>query len=226
MTVRDFDENDGSNGHNTRGKNDMIVVIDYDIGNIKSVANMFKKIGFTAEISSDLTVIGSATKLVLPGVGAFDTGMKHLQASGIQEVLHEKVIKQRIPILGICLGMQLFSKSSQEGILDGLGWLDAKVIRFEFSGDQKQIRVPHMGWNTIKPLQSHPLLQDLEHEARFYFVHSYHIVCVNSQDVMAQTHYGYDFTSIVFHNNIMGVQFHPEKSHKFGMSLLKNFAEL
>lgn len=204
----------------------MIVIIGYGLGNIGSIVNMFKKAGVAATISSDPAVIEKADKLILPGVGAFDTGMKNLEMCGLIPLLNYRVLEQKTPILGVCLGMQLLCKRSEEGRLPGLGWLDAEVIRFKFDGNRTNMKIPQMGWNTLSVCQPHPLFADLETENRFYFVHSYYVVCADQNNILAQTNYGFDFASAVVKNNIMGVQFHPEKSHKFGMRLLKSFAEL
>jgi len=204
----------------------MIVIIDYKMGNIGSVLNMLKRIGAEAVISSDPREIEGADKLILPGVGAFDTGMKHLAESNLTNLLNEKVLERKTPTLGICLGMQLLTKRSEEGVLPGLGWIDGETVRFRFDADQSNLKIPHMGWNTVKIKTTDSLFKDLEDEARFYFVHSYRVVCHSDEDVLAVTHHGDDFVSAVQHENIMGTQFHPEKSHKFGMTLLRNFAEL
>jgi len=203
----------------------MIVVVDYGLGNLGSIANMLKKIGAHAVVSSDPAVVEKADKLILPGVGAFDAGMKNLETRGLIPLLNYRVLEQKTPILGVCLGMQLLCKRSEEGQLPGLGWLDAEVIRFKFDGNIANLKIPHMGWNTLAVRQPHPLFADLEAENRFYFVHSYHVVCADMGNVLAQTNYGFDFASAVVKDNIMGVQFHPEKSHKFGMRLYKNFTE-
>lgn len=201
----------------------MIVIIDYKTGNVGSILNMLKKIGADAEISSDPELIRNASKLILPGVGSFDAGMKSLKEMGLIPILSEKVIKGKTPILGICLGMQLFAQKSEEGVLPGLGWISGEVKKFDF--DKRRLKIPHMGWNTIDIKKSDLVFKDMAEEPRFYFVHSYHFVCENKEDVLATTNYGYDFESIVKRENIIGVQFHPEKSHKFGMQMLKNYAE-
>jgi len=206
-------------------KNEMIVIVDYGLGNIGSIVNMFKKVGVAATISSDPAVIEKADKLILPGVGAFDSGMRNLTERGLVPLLNRRVLEDKVPILGLCLGMQLFTKRSEEGQLPGLGWLDAETVRFKFDGDNAHLKIPHMGWNTIRPSRAHPIFTEMEPEPRFYFVHSYYVVCVNSEDVLAQAVYGFDFTAMLARGNIIGAQFHPEKSHKFGMRLLKNFAE-
>lgn len=203
----------------------MIVIIDYGLGNLGSIVNMLKKIGAPATLSSDASVIEKADKLILPGVGAFDHGVKNLTDLGLVPLLQRKVNVEKTPILGLCLGMQLFTRRSEEGSLPGLGWLDAETVRFRFDQTQTKLRVPHMGWNSIKVCQTNPIFEDLYIEARFYFVHSFHVLCHNEQDVLAKTEYGYEFPSVIGRENIFGTQFHPEKSHKFGMKLLKNFVE-
>ena len=204
----------------------MIVVVDYGIGNLGSILNMLKKIGVKAILSRNADDLRNADKLILPGVGAFDTGMKHLLDSGLVETLNDLVLNAKKPTIGLCLGMQLLTKKSEEGNLPGLGWIDAETVRFRFDGNQNALKIPHMGWNNVTTQQAKPLLNGLEEDARFYFVHSYHIVCHHATDVLGVTHYGFDFPAIIQKENIMGTQFHPEKSHKFGMRLLKNFAEL
>jgi len=203
----------------------MIVVVDYGMGNLGSIGNMLKKIGAAAVISSEPGVIEAAQKLILPGVGAFDNGMRNLAARGLQEVLQRKVLQEKVPILGICLGMQLLSQKSEEGELPGLGWLPAATVRFRFSSASPALKIPHMGWNTIDICKPCLLFEEMYPEPRFYFVHSYHLVCARAEDVAAYTTHGYPFASAVANDNIMGVQFHPEKSHKFGIKLFHNFVE-
>ncbi len=204
----------------------MIVIIDYGLGNLGSIANMLKKIGTTAMVSSDPEIIRQAEKLILPGVGAFDSGMNNLNERGLIPVLNDLVLIKKVPILGLCLGMQLLTSRSEEGQAAGLGWLEAESVRFNFGTDQNQLKVPHMGWNTIEIIHPTPLVADLELASRFYFVHSYHVKCKFEKNVLATTEYGYPFASIIGSGNILGVQFHPEKSHKFGKKLLANFAGL
>jgi len=202
----------------------MITVIDYGMGNLGSVANMFRRIGAESNITSDLTEIRKAEKLLLPGVGAFDAAMQRIIESGIKEVLDKKVLEEKVPILGICLGMQLLTYSSEEGKLQGLGWIRATTKKFRF--DDPKLKIPHMGWNFIKQQKTHALIADLHEDPRFYFVHSYYVSVEDKDDVLANTHYGFDFNSMLQKDNIMGAQFHPEKSHKYGMKLLENFAKL
>lgn len=201
----------------------MIGIIDYGMGNLGAIHNMFKKIGAESVISSAPEELSLAHKLILPGVGAFDEGMKNLEARGLAAMLRKRVIAERIPVLGICLGMQLFTKQSEEGSVPGLGWLDARTVRFRFSEDAVW-KVPHMGWNTVSPVKKSALFESMPDVFRFYFVHSYHVVCSNENSVLAKTAHGCEFISAVESENIYGVQFHPEKSHTFGMQLLKNFA--
>ncbi len=202
----------------------MIVIVNYGMGNLGSIRNMFNKIGTGSTISSSADQIVTADKLVLPGVGAFDNGMTQLEQLGLLEPLIDKVIGKKTPVLGICLGMQLMTKNSEEGKKPGLGWIDARTVRFKHPATVN-LKVPHMGWNSVHLRKESSLFTEM-FEHRFYFVHSYHAACANDEDVLATTAYGYDFVSAFQHENIIGVQFHPEKSHKFGMQLLKNFSEL
>jgi glutamine amidotransferase len=201
----------------------MIVIVDYRLGNLGSIKNMLKRIGSESLISSNVSDIERAEKLILPGVGNFEQGMRNLEALGLLPVLEERVIQKRAPILGICLGMQLFTRKSEEGESTGLGWIDAEVVRFKFDDKERHLKIPHMGWNLVEIRQRDPLFEEMYPEPRFYFVHSYHVACRNEEEVLTQTFYGYKFVSSVKKENIYGVQFHPEKSHKFGMKLLDNF---
>jgi len=205
----------------------MIVIVDMGMGNLGSILNMLERVKAEAVVSSDPKTISCADKLILPGVGAFDTAMRHLLGTELGELLNHKVLDERTPILGICLGLQLFTTSSEEGALPGLGWIKGRTVKFNFkNGANYGQRIPHMGWNTVTIKQSPPnIFQGME-EPRFYFVHSYHLVCDNEEDILTTTHYGYDFVSSVHSGNIWGTQFHPEKSHRFGMKLLSNFAEM
>jgi len=203
----------------------MIAIVDFDMGNLGSIHNMLSRLGFESEITSDLDRIAEADKLILPGVGAFDMAMTNLAERQMIPLLNDLVLKKKIPTIGICLGMQLLSNRSEEGNLPGLGWIDADTIRFEFNPEQN-LRVPHMGWNTVDIKQDSCLFKDMYEEPRFYFVHTYHVKCKSDDTVLTTTDYGFDFTSAVVKGNVYGVQFHPEKSHKFGMKLLQNFAEL
>jgi glutamine amidotransferase len=204
----------------------MIVIIDYEMGNVGSILNMLKKIGASAKISADPRDIGAANRLILPGVGAFDRGMTNLANCGLIPLLNKRVLEEKCPILGICLGMQLMSKRSEEGTRDGLGWIEAETRRFKFDQTQDRLKIPHMGWNIVNPLDRSGIFARYEEPPRFYFVHSYHVCCADHKDVLATTTYGYEFTSAIRKNNILGTQFHPEKSHKFGMHLLHNYSQM
>jgi glutamine amidotransferase len=203
----------------------MITIIDYGVGNLGSIRNMLKKLGQASEITSDVNKIKEADKLILPGVGSFDYGMSKLHEYGFIEVLNEKVMIEKVPILGICLGVQLMTKSSKEGQLRGLGWFDAETVPFEFSASDELI-IPHMGWNSVTQAKESKLFQDMYEESKFYFVHSFHLKANLKSDELLISKYGYNFVSALEDENVVGVQFHPEKSHKYGLKLLKNFAEL
>jgi glutamine amidotransferase len=204
----------------------MIVIIDSGMGNFGSVANMLRKVGADAIISSNVSTIEEADKLILPGVGSFDSVTKSMKERNLISVLTYKVLEKKTPILGICLGLQLFTQRSEEGQLPGLGWLKAETVRFRFEKSNSCLKIPHMGWNTVQEARPHPLLSEMDADSRFYFVHSHHIVCRDESLVVANSYYGYPFASVVAHENILGVQFHPEKSHKFGMRLFQNFVRL
>lgn len=201
----------------------MITIVDYNMGNPGSIRNMLKKLGFDSQISADAGCIAAADKLILPGVGAFDAGMESLEHNGLVPVLNERVLQARVPVLGICLGMQLMTRESSEGRCAGLGWVDAQALRFQPA--EPALKVPHMGWNLVTAVRSGALIEQLPAEARFYFVHSYFIRCHREEDVLLTSQYGGVFHSAFHHDNVWGVQFHPEKSHKFGLHLLRNFAE-
>lgn len=201
----------------------MVTIIDYGVGNLGSILNMFKKIGVEAKLTQSINDVIDAKKLLLPGVGSFDYGMKMLNDTGYVEAINQKVLTEKISILGICLGMQLMTKRSDEGSLNGLGWFDAETVKFDL--DTTIFKVPHMGWNEVKVEKPNKLFEDMYDEPRFYFVHSYHIKCNKNEDVLLTTKYGYDFVCGIRKDNIYGAQFHPEKSHKYGMKLLKNFAD-
>ena len=203
----------------------MITIVDYGMGNLGSVFNMFKKIGVASKITSDLDEINLAEKILLPGVGSFDNAMKRLNESGIREVLDRKVLEEGVPVLGICLGMQLLTKSSEEGSEKGLGWVNAKAKKFQFKKEEK-LKVPHMGWNFVFHSTSSKLTENFAENSRFYFVHSYYVEVEDQENSILKTNYGLEFDSAIQNENIYGAQFHPEKSHKFGMKLFENFAKL
>ncbi len=205
----------------------MIVIIDYGMGNLRSVLKAFMRLGIEATISSDPHEILVADKLILPGVGHFKQGMNNLRATGIQNILNQKVIAQKTPILGICLGFQLFSNHSEEGDAEGLGWINADTKKIIFDSEvPSRFRVPHMGWNTLQQDGCSELLSEISDDDIFYFVHSYHLVCKNNDDVIATTDYGIRFVSAIQKGNIFGTQFHPEKSHAAGLKILRRFSEL
>lgn len=202
----------------------MIAVIDYGTGNPGSIANMLKAIGEKNIITSDAEKICSADKLILPGVGSFDTGMKNLNESGLADVIKNEVMQAHKPVLGICLGMQLLGRRSEEGVLDGFGFIPFDNKRFRFE-KHSGLKIPHMGWDVAAFCRESPLTDGLEGQQRYYFVHSYHAVCDSPDNSLMTCDYGYHFTAAVIRDNIYGVQFHPEKSHDFGMALLENFAK-
>ena len=201
----------------------MITIVDYDMGNSRSVVNMLQRIGFKAEITRDHKKLELAEKLILPGVGSFDTAMKNLEHFELKELLDRKALIEKVPFLGICLGMQILTNSSEEGNLSGLGWIKGSASKFKNDND---IKVPHMGWNYIQPSSESRLCKNLEDNSRFYFVHSYYVQVNEEEHSSMKTTYSLEFDSGIEKDNIFGVQFHPEKSHKFGMQILKNFAEL
>ena len=200
----------------------MVTIIDYGIGNIGSIANMIKKIGFIPEVTGDPSIISKANKLILCGIGAYDNAMQSLIDKKLVDVLHEKVLIQKTPILGICVGMQLFTERGEEGVLNGLSWIKGETKRFQLDSS---LRIPHMGWNYVTPVKESKLWENMYPNPKFYFVHSYHVVPTDKKDILLTTSYGTDFVSSVEKDNIIGVQFHPEKSHKYGMMLFKNFIE-
>jgi len=206
-------------------KDESIVIVDYGMGNLGSIQNMLKKIGRQPVISAEISVIEKADKLILAGVGAFDNAMTKLNELKLVEILNRKVLHEEVPVLGICLGMQMLTRSSEEGRLSGLGWIDAETCRFNFENGNGKLKVPHMGWNLVEVKKRNVLFEEMFDEARFYFVHSYHLATDRENDVVSTTDYGYPFTSVVNKKNIFGVQFHPEKSHKYGMKLLQNFVD-
>ena len=199
----------------------MIAIIDYGLGNLGSIQNMLKKIGENSKIISNPKELYESKKIILSGVGSFDTGMNNLINRGWIDVLNKLVLNDSIPILGICLGMQLMTQSSEEGSQKGLGWVSAITEKFKF--EDKQYKIPHMGWNDVTFKKKSKLFESVELDQKFYFVHSYYIKTINNCDIIFKTNYGNEFVSGFEYKNIAGVQFHPEKSHKFGMKLLENF---
>lgn len=202
----------------------MITIIDYGLGNIQAIANIYRHLDIPFCIASSSGELARAEKIILPGVGAFDWAMTRLNESGMRYTLDDLVAGKRKPVLGICVGMQMMAKRSDEGILPGLGWINAEVRKFDAKA--RKIQLPHMGWNDVTPRNTGCLFRGLYSAARFYFLHSYYFVAALENDVLAVTDYNGPFASSVRSGNIFGVQFHPEKSHKWGIQLLKNFAEI
>src|SRR3989344_4495913 len=194
----------------------MITIIDFGVGNLGSIQNMLKKIGYKSVITSNIQEINNAQKLILPGVGKFDYAMQQLAERNFIDVLNKKVLLEKTPILGICLGVQIFTKGSEEGKLPGLGWFDAETLKFNFEPNSN-LKIPNMGWHDIHIKKESKLLQGLPANSRFYFVHSYYLKCNNSQDGILSATYGFEYVCAIEKENIVGVQFHPEKSHRFGM---------
>jgi glutamine amidotransferase len=203
----------------------MVTIINYGVGNLGSIRNMLSRIGVNSVISSVPDEIIAAEKLILPGVGNFDNGMEQLHKRNLIPLLNLKVIERQTPILGICLGAQLLSKSSEEGNSKGLGWINAKTVAFSKEKMQSNQKVPHMGWSNISDFKQSKLFSNMYEDPRFYFVHSYHLIVDEPKECMVQAEYGYSFAAGIEKGNILGVQFHPEKSHKFGMKILENFVK-
>lgn len=204
----------------------MIGIINYGLGNIKAFENIYRKFHIPAKIINETKDILGVNKLILPGVGAFDHAMKSFNESGMRDEIEKLVLVDNFPILGICVGMQMLAASSEEGKLSGLGWINGEVKRFDETKIQYSTHLPHMGWNDVIVNRNYKLFADFPEYPRFYFLHSYYFNCTNLEDSIAYSNYGYDFTCAVKHKNIYGVQFHPEKSHKFGEQLLLNFSKL
>lgn len=203
----------------------MITLVNYGLGNIHAFHHIYTRLNIPVSIASTPDDLRRASKLILPGVGAFDWAMRRLNGSGMRGTLDELVLEQRVPVLGICVGMQMMAKSSEEGVSPGLGWLDAHVRRFDTAHLPQKTLLPHMGWNDVQPASDSPLLAGLD-APRFYFLHSYYFVPGQPSQSLATTHYGIDFTSAAGDQHIYGVQFHPEKSHGWGIQLLNNFARI
>lgn len=203
----------------------MLSLVDYGLGNIRAFANVYKRLNIPFEIASDVQALRRAQRLVLPGVGAFDWAMNKLNQSGMRDTLDELVLGQKRPVIGICVGMQMMAKGSEEGREPGLGWLDADVRRLTAPRSNERVLLPHMGWNDAAPARSHPLFSGLD-DPRFYFLHSFYFAPRAEGTALARTFYHQNFTSAAAEGNVIGVQFHPEKSHDWGVRLLKNFAGL
>lgn len=202
----------------------MITLVNYGLGNIQAFANIYKRLNIPFEVAQTSKELAGAQKIILPGVGAFDWAMSRLEESGMRACLDELVLNRKRPVLGICVGMQMMARCSEEGELPGLGWIDAEVRRFDESAFCQKTRLPHMGWNDVSPVETKSLFNSID-SPQFYFLHSYYFAPSNSVDVLATTDYNGSFTSAVQVGHMFGVQFHPEKSHQWGVQLLKNFAE-
>lgn len=204
----------------------MITLIDYGVGNMNSFINVYKRLNIEVKVATKVADLEGAQKLILPGVGAFDHAMNELNNSGMRQRLDELVLIDKIPVIGICVGMQMLGNYSDEGKLEGLKWIDANIKKFDETKIKQITRLPHMGWNDVIPKNQNKLFEGLEQESIFYFLHSYYFECNLEQDSIATSNYGIEFTSAANHENIYGVQFHPEKSHNYGEKLLYNFAKI
>jgi glutamine amidotransferase len=206
----------------------MITILDYGLGNVRAFANLYKRLNIEVEYASTTSQLSKASKIILPGVGAFDHAMETLDKSGLRECLDELVLSQSVPVIGICVGMQMMAEGSEEGVREGLAWIKGTVKHFDHSDMpvSREYPLPKMGWNNITPVKDSKLLTNLDEFKRFYFLHSYYVQCENHADVIATANYGFDYDCIVNHKNVYGIQCHPEKSHHNGMALLKNFAEI
>lgn len=204
----------------------MITIINYGLGNICAFVNVYNRLKIQTKVAQTADEIIGATKIILPGVGSFDYAMAQLNNSGMRDELEKQVFDNKIPIMGICVGMQMLAKSSDEGKMSGLGWIDGNVKLFDTSLIPYKTRLPHMGWNSIEPTKENILLNGLNNQSRFYFLHSYYFDCNNQENILCTTEYGIKYSSAVNKDNIYGIQFHPEKSHSNGVRLLQNFANL
>ena len=204
----------------------MIGIVNYGSGNIEAIANIYNRLNITCRVINKPEELEIADRLILPGVGSFDECMKQLIDSGFKDKLNELVLEKKTPILGICIGMQIMANSSEEGSLEGLGWIPGKVKKFDESLLKNKPYLPHMGWNNIKNIHNHIIFTGVDEIQGFYFVHSYYYECEKEENILTECNYGLDFSSSVFKRHIFGMQFHPEKSHSNGETLLKNFAKL
>lgn len=204
----------------------MITLVDYGLGNIQAFTNIYKRLNIPVTVANTVDKLANAKRIILPGVGAFDWAMTRLNESGLRECLDDLVLTQKYPVLGICVGMQMMSCKSDEGDLKGLGWIDAEVKKFDESTFTQKTHLPHMGWNDVIPRSTDCLFRGLDNNSQFYFLHSYYFLPKKIEETLAVADYNGEFCSAVQSKNIFGVQFHPEKSHQWGMQLLKNFSEL
>jgi glutamine amidotransferase len=204
----------------------MIGIINYGVGNIKAFENIYRKLHIPVKILTQASDFEGVTKLILPGVGAFDHAMNAFNNSGMRAIAEQKVLEENVPVIGICVGMQMLANSSEEGTLSGLGWIDGTVKKFDESKIAYDTHLPHMGWNDVNVSLEQPLFNDFPADPKYYFLHSYYFECGDATNAIAQASYGIDFTCAVRNNNVYGVQFHPEKSHEFGVKLLENYSKL
>lgn len=204
----------------------MIAIVDYGMGNLKAFANIYRRLQIDHRIVLDANGLREADGIILPGVGAFDHAMSRLNESGLREALDECVLQKKIPVIGICVGMQMLAKSSEEGVLPGLGWIDGIVQKMTLPESAKKLPLPHMGWNEVNQVASHPLFNGIRQDGTFYFLHSYYFKCENHENILASANYSENFSCIVHAGNIYGIQCHPEKSHHNGVRFLENFANL
>lgn len=204
----------------------MVTIVDYGVGNVFAFQNVFKRLNIPSKIARCEGDLVGASKLILPGVGHFDYAMSQLNKSGMRNRLDELVLVEKLPVIGICIGMHMMAHKSDEGTLDGLGWIGGYVNKFDEATINQHTKLPHMGWNDVKANANHPLFKGLEQEAVFYFLHSFYFKCLNQEHSISTTDYGIEFSSSVQSGNVYGIQFHPEKSHSFGEKLLENFVKL
>jgi glutamine amidotransferase len=203
-----------------------VTLINYGLGNIQAFANIYKRLNIPVEVASTVSDLNKAERLILPGVGSFDWAMTKLNQSGLRDALDDRVLKHHVPVLGVCVGMQMMAHRSEEGVLPGLSWIDGDVVRFDQECDGGLLPLPHMGWNDVEPAAGGGCLFKGLKSPRFYFLHSYYIVPRRPEDVLATSMYHREFTSAVRSGHIIGTQFHPEKSHQWGIDLLRNFCEV
>ncbi|MFC4209925.1 imidazole glycerol phosphate synthase subunit HisH [Pedobacter lithocola] len=204
----------------------MITIIDYGVGNINSFLNVYRRLDITIRVAKNANDLVGASKIILPGVGSFDYAMQRLNDSGMREKLDEQVLINKVPVIGICVGMQMMGNYSEEGTEEGLKWIDASINKFDESKINIHTKLPHMGWNDVIPVNNHFLFKGLENESLFYFLHSYYFHCNNKENIIASSKYGEEFACAINKENIYGIQFHPEKSHHYGEILLHNFAKI
>jgi len=204
----------------------MITIVNYGLGNVRAFANVYKRLNIETKFAQTAFDLIDVEKIILPGVGSYDHAMTLLNNSGMRDELDKQVLLNKVPVLGVCLGMQIMAVSSEEGKMDGLNWIEGTVKRFDSSLIPYDTKYPHMGWNTIIPMRNDFMIKDYTDKSRFYFLHSYYYECEKEEHVLTKTEYGINFTSAINKENIYGFQYHPEKSHQNGIILLKNFAEM